>query len=81
VEYLEARQEVVLTLGYRRDATPYEVSLVARPLGKFTDSQKATLELLESKMSDAASELTNVICHELLVTETGDFIMVVMTHQ
>jgi len=81
VEYLEASREVILTLGFRRDVKPYEISLVAVPLGKLTDTKKATLDQLAGSMDVAASKLKRVICHELIVTETGDFVMVVMTHR
>lgn len=81
VEYLEASREVILTLGYRRDVKPYEITLVAIPLGKLTDTKKATLDVLAEDMGKAAARLSRVICHELIVTETGDFIMVVMSHR
>ncbi len=81
VEYLEATREVILTLGYRRGGTPYEISIVARSLGVLPDTKRVTINALESRMTEAAAELRNVICHELLVTETREFIMVFMTHR
>ncbi len=81
VEYLEATREVVLTLGYRRGVAPYEISIVARPLGVLADTKRATIAALESRMRDAAAELKNVICHELLINEKGEFTMVFMLHR
>jgi hypothetical protein len=81
VEYLEATREVILTIGYRRGATPYEISLVAQSLGVLADTKRATIAALESQMQLAAAKLKNVICHELLVTEKREFIMVFMTHR
>lgn len=81
VEYLEATREVILSLGYRRDVSPYQISLIARPIGMLTDTKRKTLAGLEARMSEEAASLRNVICHELLVTETGELTMVFMIHQ
>lgn len=81
VEYLEATREVILTVGFRRGVAPYEVSIVARSLGVLADSKRATLAALESRMRAAASELKDVICHELLISETRELTMVFMTQR
>jgi len=76
VEFLESSRRVILTLGYRDDEPGYAVSLSSVDLGKLQDLEPATLTRLEGKMAEAAAHLTNVICHELLVTDEQDFVMV-----
>jgi hypothetical protein len=76
VEFLESSRRVILTLGYRDDEPGYAVNLASAYLGKLEDLEPATLTRLEGKMAEAAADLTNVICHELLVTDEQDFVMV-----
>ena len=42
--------------------------------------QPEELGRLEKKMADAAANITGIICHELLVTETHEFVMVFMSY-
>ncbi len=80
VEYLESADRLVITLGYRDDEAGYPVQLSSVSLGKiealgddFTD--------LERRMAEAAAGFSNIICHELYVTEEHDFMMIFMTHE
>ena len=76
VEYLESADRLVFTLGYREDEPPYEVRITRRSLG-IVDSLD-DLSGLEQRMASVASQLANVICHELFVTDDGEFVMVFM---
>lgn len=80
VEYLEAAQRLVITLGYREDEEPYPIKLNCVRLGKI-DAVSEDFSALEKAMADASSNFNNIICHELYVTGAGDFLMVFMTHQ
>lgn len=80
VEYLESIKRLIITLGYRDDEAFYPIKLQSVALGKIeTPSQDFTQ--LEQKMAQAGQQLNNIICHELYVTDTNDFLMVFMTHQ
>jgi hypothetical protein len=84
VEYLEASKRVVVTLGYREDETAYPVSLFIAPLGHieqldFGDEGDQNFAGIEQAMSKAAAAVDpNMICHELFITEDGDFLMVIL---
>lgn len=81
VEYLEAAERLVLTLGYSKNEPGYEVALQAVSLGQVSGLQvnQGDFSALESAMSQAASKVQNIICHELYVTDDNDFVMVFMT--
>jgi hypothetical protein len=76
VEFLESARKLVLTLGYREDEEGYPVQLTARSVGQVESLDD--LSGLESRMTDAASNLNGVLCHELFVTHDGEFVMVFM---
>jgi hypothetical protein len=80
VEYLESLNKVVITLGYRTDEAPYPIRLQSVPLGKIQVLAN-DFSALEAAMAQAAEKHTNVICHELYVTEAQDFFLVLMTHE
>ena len=80
VEYLESLKSLVVTLGYRTDEKPYPIRLHSVPLGKLP-ALASDFSALESAMSAAAEKYANVICHELYVTESQDFFLVLMTHE
>jgi hypothetical protein len=80
VEYLEQERQVVISLGYRDDEAPYPIKLHSVSLGKLESLRAEELARLEQKMTDAAAKLTGIICHELLVTETHEFVMVFMAY-
>ncbi len=80
VEYLEGTKQVVLSLGYRDDEAAYPIKLHTISLGKVESLATAELAHLEKKMEEAAAKIPHVICHELLVTESREFVIVLMTH-
>jgi hypothetical protein len=80
VEYLEGAKKLLITLGYRDDAEPYPVRLQSMKLGK-VDVMAKDFSALEAAMGEASSKLDNIICHELYITDKGDFIAVFMTHE
>lgn len=79
VEYLEASKRLVLTVGYRDDEAGYAVKLSSVSLGRISNLDSADLSGLESKMEAAASGLSDVICHELFITEDDEFLMVFLS--
>jgi hypothetical protein len=76
VEYLEGAGKLVLTLGYRDDEPGYGVSILSRSVGVV--GSMGDLSGLEARMADAAGSMAGVLCHELFVTDSGEFIMVFM---
>lgn len=76
VEFLERARKLVLTLGYRDDEPGYPVRLTSRSLGKVDSLDD--LGGLEARMGEAAADLDGVLCHELFVTDEGEFVMVFM---
>ncbi|MBX7174766.1 MAG: hypothetical protein K1X72_27570 [Pyrinomonadaceae bacterium] len=80
VEYLESAESLIITLGYRDDEDHYPIKLETVALGKMTDLGQ-DFSALEQKMEEASSNVGNIICHELYVTDDKDFLMVFMTHQ
>jgi hypothetical protein len=76
VEFLESARKLVLTLGYRDDEAGYPVRLTARSVGKVDSLDD--LSGLEARMGEAAGDLDGVLCHELFVTDDGEFVMVFM---
>jgi hypothetical protein len=76
VEYLEARKQVILTLGYRDDEPGYPVKLTSVSLGNLD----LRPEQIEEAMSKAAGGVPHVICHEFFVDEKGEFVAVFMSH-
>jgi hypothetical protein len=80
VEYLESLKKVVITLGYRTDEAPYPIRLQSVALGK-VHVMTNDFSALEAAMGNAAEQQSNVICHELYVTEDQDFFLVLMTHE
>ena len=79
IEYVEHTKQVLLSLGYRDDEPGYEVTLHTVSLGKLPHGAVET-SALEEKMGEAADKVEKLICHELLVTDQNEFIMVLMAH-
>lgn len=80
VEYLEGLGQVVVSLGYTTGETPYPIRLHTVRLGKI-DVFGKDFTALEAAMGAAAAEKSNIICHELYLTGSGDIFLVVMTHE
>lgn len=76
VEFLERARKLVLTLGYREDEEGYPVRLISRSVGRVDSLDD--LGGLETRMTEAAGTLNGVLCHELFVTDDGEFVMVFM---
>lgn len=80
VEYLEAADRLIVTLGYRDDEAGYPIKLSCVSLGKINALGSDFAEL-EKKMQEASAQQNNIICHELYVTAEQEFLMIFMTHQ
>ena len=76
VEYLEARKQIVLSLGYRDDEPGYPAKLGVFSLGKLG----LEAGVIEKAMGEAAARVENVICHEFFVNDLGEFVMVLLSH-
>ncbi len=74
VEYLEGARKIVMTLGYRDDQPAQDVRVSCVKLGKM--DLVNDLAGLEQAMTRAAEAQGDVICHELYITEDGQFFMV-----
>jgi len=81
IEYLEGRQRVLLTIGYRDDEPGYAVKLSAVHVARIGALDDADIARVQGEMEKAGTKLQRVICHELYVTEAGDLTMVFMTHE
>lgn len=79
VEYLESAKRLIITLGYRDDEQSYPIHLHSVSLGKI-DASGGEFSALEQAMASASAQLSNIICHELYVTDEQDFLMIFMTH-
>ena len=80
VEYLESAESLIITLGYKDDEETYPIKLETVSLGKISLLGQ-DFSALEQKMSEASQNVSNIICHELFVTEDKEFLMVFMIHQ
>jgi hypothetical protein len=80
VEYLESAKRLIVTLGYRDDEPAYPIALHSVSLGKVDHLDGNDFTALEEKMTQAGARLSNVICHELFITEDHEFLMVFLTH-
>ena len=78
VEYIESAARLIITLGYRDDEPWYPVEVNCVSLGKI-DALGSDVAALEQAMSEAAQKQTNIICHELYVTDDREFLMIFMT--
>jgi hypothetical protein len=80
VEYLEAAQRLVVTLGYRTGDQGYPVTLKPVSLGNAGSWEEGgDFADLERRMAEAAGTVEKIICHELFVTTGGELVMVFMT--
>ncbi len=80
VEYLESVGRLIITLGYRDDEPGYLVQINCVALGKL-DALANDFTALEAAMMAASHTQSNIICHELYVTDDHDLLMIFMTHQ
>jgi hypothetical protein len=80
VEYLESAKKLIITLGYREgDDESYGVKVTTVSLGKIGGLESGDVSRLEGAMTDACQKVENIICHELYITDDGDFLVVFMS--
>lgn len=72
VEYLEEKDLVILTLGYRDDEPAREFKIREVALGKLALEDRP----ISAAMEAAAAGIDNIICHEFYVNKTGEFFAV-----
>src|SRR5689334_15968229 len=77
VEYIESAKKLIISLGYSDDEPFYPIEVKSVPLGKVGDLGEADVARLEQAMSASATE-DKIICHELYVTDEGDFVTIFM---
>jgi len=79
VEYLESAKKLIISLGYREgeDAYPIKVSTVS--LGQIGGLETGDMSRLEAAMTEACTKIDGIICHELYITDDGDFLVVFMS--
>jgi hypothetical protein len=80
IEYLESSRRLVISLGYRDDEPGYPIELSSISLGKI-DVFGHDFSDLEKAMSEASQKHSNIICHELYVTEQNEMLVVFMSHK
>lgn len=76
VEYLEGRGRLVMSVGYSLDEA-YSIRLSNAGIGNL--DLDAGFEKIEEVMAEQAGLLTDVICHELFVTEDNFLTMIFMS--
>ncbi|MFO0759165.1 MAG: hypothetical protein U0359_21915 [Byssovorax sp.] len=79
VEYLESSKKLVLSLGYRNDGDYHPVKLTTAKVGNIGELGNADTTRLEEAMAKASAAVTDIICHELYITDEGDLLMVLMS--
>jgi hypothetical protein len=79
VEYLESAKKLIITLGYREDEDTYPVKVSTVSLGKIGGLESGDVSRLEAAMSDACTAFDGIICHELYITDDGDFLVVFLS--
>ena len=80
VEYLESAKKLIITLGYREGgAEAYGVKVSTVSLGKIDGLESGDVSRLEAAMTEACDKIDNILCHELYITDDGDFLVVFMS--
>ena len=79
VEYLESAKKLIISLGYREGDESYGVKVATVSLGKIGGLENGDVSRLEAAMTDACQKIENIICHELYITDDGDFLVVFMS--
>lgn len=79
VEYLESAKKLIITLGYREGDDSYGVKVSTVSLGKIGGLESGDVTRLEAAMTEACERIENIICHELYITDDGDFLVVFMS--
>lgn len=79
VEFLERSKKVIVSLGYAEGEANYGVRFRSVKVGTASNLDAPSLVALEKAMGTEATKLENVICHELLVDDHDNVVMVFMT--
>jgi hypothetical protein len=78
VEYLESAKKLIITLGYSEGGESYPVKVTTVSLGQIGGLETGDVSRLETAMTDACTKIDGIICHELYITDDGDFLVVFM---
>ena len=81
IVHVNSADELLFSLGYKDDEPAYPVALTSVSLGHIDTLHASGLEALDEALADAADEVEGIICHELVVTASGDFVAVFLTHK
>lgn len=81
VEFLESDAVLVVSLGYRDDEPGYNVTVKAAPIGRLEGTDRGALERLEQAISAASRAHSEIICHEIYVTEDNQLHMVFLRYE
>ena len=79
VEYLESAKKLIITLGYSEGGDTYPVKVSTVSLGKIGGLETGDVSRLEEAMTGACASIQGIICHELYITDDGDFLVVFMS--
>lgn len=80
VEYLESAKKLIISLGYREGEESYPVKVTTVSLGKIGGLEAGDMARLEEAMTGASATVEKIICHELYITDDGDFLVVFMAY-
>jgi hypothetical protein len=80
IVHVNSANQLLFSLGYRDDEPGYPVALQSAPLGHIDTVHAGGLDSLDSALAAAADGIEGIICHELVVTSSGDFTAVFLTH-
>lgn len=76
IEFIERSNEFMISLGYNQTDEYADVSI---NLINFGHVDLDDIPSLEKKMSEAAVAQSNVICHELCISDKNEFMMIFMS--
>ena len=73
IVHVNSANQLLFSLGYQEDQPGHSASLKAVELGHIDTVHASGLETLDAALTAAAEGLDNIICHELVVSASGDF--------
>lgn len=80
IVHVNKAEELLFSLGFRTDEPSYPVALEAVALGHIDTLHAGGLDKLDTVLALAANGIDGIVCHELLVTPSGDFTVVFLRH-
>jgi hypothetical protein len=80
IVHVNSAGELLFSLGYRGDEPGYPVALKSASLGHIDTVHGDGLDALDAALAAAADSIDGIICHELVVDASGDFVAVFLTH-